>query len=413
MNSSLHLVKHMQKIVILLDEWIADKNFILSELELIKKQYDTTVVCNDFSRKEEYPLPGGVRFLFYSRPNKLKAASALFKSIFNRATLREIKHLKSENNKLSKLSEIIRFYCNSELFFNFLKANNLISNENIIFYSYWYFWKCFAITNHKKDYPNIKIVSRTHEYDLYTVSIPSGYQPFKYEMDKNLDKLVFIAEHGMDYYLKRYGFEMSDKYCLYHLGTKDYGLSPYTESDTVNVVSCSSVIPRKRVEKIVEALSIIDNVKINWIHFGTGDSFESLKALATEKLSSKENISYCLKGYTKHEEIMEYYKTNSVDAFIMAAVSEGNPVSVIEAMSFGIPVISANICNMPYLVNGNGYLVSKNIMADELSDAIINLSVLESENRNSLRNMSRKLWEENYREEINNQRFLLEVLGKL
>ena len=117
---------------------------------------------------------------------------------------REIRRLQHFTKKISKISEIIRFYINAELFYFFLKKENIVNPEiDTLFYSYWYFWKCFAITKHRKYMPNINVITRTHEYDLFTVSIPSGYQPFKYSMDENLDKIIFISEHGRNYYLER------------------------------------------------------------------------------------------------------------------------------------------------------------------------------------------------------------------
>lgn len=401
----------MRKIIILLDDWISNKNFIGTELELIKQHFDTTVVCDYNENLKNSDFPDGINFVQYKREKSLSIIPALLKAVFDKETWQEVLRLKSESNKLSKISEIIRFYINSELFYNFLKRQNLISdNTDALYYSYWYFFKCFAITNHRKS-SKMNIITRTHEYDLYTVSIPSGYQPFKYAMDKNLDRVIFIAEHGRQYYLNRYGFKPSDKYMLCHLGTKDYGtLNPYKKTDTLSIVSCSSVIKRKRVDLILNALSEVNNVNIEWTHFGNGDEFESLKTMATEKLDSKGNIKYNLLGYTKHETVMKYYCENSVDLLIMAAISEGNPVSVIEAMSFGIPIISANICNMPNLIKGNGILLSENPSPTELAKAIESFATLDDETIEKMRTLSRTLWEKDYQESENIEYFIGNVL---
>ena len=298
----------MRKLYLLLDEWKNDKNFVGSELEEIKKHFDVTVICNDFEDKDSVQFSNGIRFFFYNRKNTSGKIKAIFHAIIDKSTWNEIRRTKSESNRISKISEIVRFYINAELFYCYLKKNGLFEdNSDAIYYSYWYFWKCFAVTKHKKDNQNIKIITRTHEYDLYTVSIPSEYQPFKCEMDKNLDKVIFIAEHGRQYYLKKYGFDSGDKYQLYHLGTKDYTiLNPYEKQDKFVLVSCSSVIPRKRVGLIVDALEEIDDINIEWIHFGSGELLVELNEQANKKLGSKSNISYKLMGYTNHEDIMDF-----------------------------------------------------------------------------------------------------------
>ena len=398
------------RLFIFLDEWKNDKNFIESELELIKNQFDVTVVCNDFEDKDKYTYPDNVEFLFYKRKGGTALLLYLIRCFLNRDFWEEFSHLKNEDNKYGKLSEVVRFFINSECFYSFLKRNDLISNDKrTIYYTYWYFYKCFALTNHRKDIKG-RIITRTHEYDLYTESIPTGYQPFKYAMDKNLDKIIFIAEHGRQYYIDKYRFKTSDKYELYHLGTKDYGLNPYKKQDELVLVSCSSVIKRKRVHHIVEALGQITDTKIHWIHFGNGDLFDELKKKASELLDSKENISYELRGYTKHDEIMDFYSKNSVDAFMMVAVSEGNPVSVMEAMSYGIPVISYDICNMPNMIKDNGVLISENSTVDDLAEAIKEFAMFDDDTVSRMRKNSRQIWEEDYNETVNNKKFLEEIL---
>ena len=405
----------MRKLYLLLDEWNNDKNFVGSEIEEIKKFFDVTIICNAPADGQGFIFPKNVKNYFYQKKYGIKAILYGLKFFIDSDSYKELKNLKGESHKFSKISEIIRFYINGELFYNFLKINDFLSKDtDAIFYSYWYFWKCFAVTKHRKQYPNINVISRTHEYDLYTVSIPSGYQPFKRLMDSNIDKLVFIAEHGRQFYIDRYGYEKSDKYLLYHLGTKDYGMGKTeAKSNTIQLVSCSSVIPRKRVELIVDALTLINDKEVHWVHFGNGEQFVELQRNATEKLSNKSNINYELKGYTPHDEVMRYYSENKVDAFMMMAVSEGNPVSVIEAMSFGIPVISVNINNMPNLIKGNGILLDKRPNPKDISKAIAFFENSKSNEIAGMRSKSREIWEQEYREDINIKEFVNEVLLKL
>lgn len=404
----------MRKLYLFLDNWNNDKNFAGSEIELIKNHFDVSIICNE-DDTDKKDLLDGVNYYFYKRTGGAKLIKALLTALFDKETYKEIKNLKNESNKKQKLSEIIRFYINAELFYDFLKENGLVGNdENAIYYSYWYFYKCFALTKHKKELKGSRIITRTHEYDLFTVSIPSGYQPFKYAMDKQLDKLIFISEHGRQYYLSRYGFKASDKYGLYHLGTKRYSESSvYKRQDKFVIASCASVIKRKRVDLIVDALGTINDKEIEWVHFGSGDLFDEVKEKASKLLDCKNNISYKFMGYTKHDDVMKFYRENSVDAFLMTAVSEGNPVSVMEAMSFSIPIISCSICNMPNVIKGNGILISENPDAKELSMAIKKLCELSDEEILKLRNKSKEIWENDYVEDKNNQKFLDEVLLKL
>ena len=403
----------MRKLYLLLDEWKNDRNFVGSELEEIKKYFDVTVICNDFDEKNSIQFPNGVKFFFYNRKNTSGKIKAIFHVLFDRLTWDEIRRTKSESNRVSKISEIVRFYINAELFYEYLKHNRLFEDDSeAIYYSYWYFWKCFAIARHKMNAPNVRIITRVHGYDLYKDQIPTNWQPFKQLMDSLIDRIVFISEHGMDYYFREYGIKKSDKHVLYKLGTYNkYGLNPNNELDgIIRIVSCSSVIELKRVHLIVEALEMISDTYVEWIHYGDGPLLDDIKTLANDRLGKKTNISFMLPGYVNNSDILKYYSANHVDMFVMTSRSEGNPISVIEAMSFGIPIIATNINNMSNLVDGNGLLISSNPNPEELFNAIMRICNF---NRAKMRIMSRAIWEEEFQATNNNAKFVQEVLLKL
>lgn len=406
----------MRKLYLLLDEWDNDRNFVGGELDLIAQKYDVTVICNSADEDRN----SKVRYSLYKRPCKLKAVCSLLRMLLDNEAWVEIgRVLRETSRKGAKFSEVIRFYINADMFRLFMKKNGFFEND-AIYYSYWYFWKCYAVTHEIDKYPGSRVITRTHEYDLYDYTSPSGYQPFKEAMDEKLDYIIFIAEHGRDYYIKKYNRDPGDKYRLYYLGTSlpaqintDEPMRIINRSDTLTIVSCSSVIERKRVYRIVEALSLIDDTLIRWIHFGAGEQELRVKQLCEEKLSTKSNISYDLKGYVKNEELHAFYMDNRVDAFVTASSSEGNPVSVMEALSYGIPVIAPNICNFPNMITNCGILVSGECRAQELADAIRSLSKMLDEDIRSLRNNARRCWEEKFNADKNNIRFVEEMLDTL
>ncbi len=68
---------------------------------------------------------------------------------------------------------------------------------------------------------------------------------------------------------------------------------------------------------------------------------------------------------------------NQLDIFVLATHSEGSPVSILEAMLFGIPIVASNVGGIPELVeNGNtGILVEPN-HSEQLASAVV--EILES-----------------------------------
>ncbi|MCR5419590.1 MAG: glycosyltransferase [Lachnospiraceae bacterium] len=415
----------VKSLYLLLDEWDNDRNFVGKELELISQKYDVTVIANSASTS----LNPNVKYSIYKRPGKLKAIISLLKMLFDKDALAEVGRVfKEDRNRTARLSETVRFYVNADLFGGYLKDNGFLKDD-AIYYSYWFFWKCYAVTRVIEKYKGSKVITRTHEYDLYDYTSPSGYQPFKTAMDEKLDSIIFIAEHGRDYYLDKYNKEPGEKYKLYRLGTRREkkpeqfdGDNDLTDGNPVNevtkssyvfnLVSCSSIIPRKRVGKIAEALSCIDDIRIKWIHFGTGELEEEVKYLSG-RLLNKTNIDYEFKGYVTNEELHKFYINNPVDVFINASSSEGNPVSVMEAMSYGIPVIAPDICNFPNMIRDCGILINEKCEAEDIAEAISKFCNMPYEQRRLLGRKAYECWDEKFNADKNDRRFVEEVLDSL
>ena len=92
--------------------------------------------------------------------------------------------------------------------------------------------------------------------------------------------------------------------------------------------------------------------KIIWNHFGEGPLEKELKSLAEETLGNLRGIEYKFMGRVMNAQIMEFYNTNNVDLLINTSSSEGIPVSIMEAQSFGIPVIATD-------TGGTGEIIGK------------------------------------------------------
>ena len=64
----------------------------------------------------------------------------------------------------------------------------------------------------------------------------------------------------------------------------------------------------------------------------------------------------------------EYYSANRVDLFISLSASEGLPVSMMEAISFGIPILATGVGGVPEIVNtSTGRLVKADDSANSIA----------------------------------------------
>jgi glycosyltransferase involved in cell wall biosynthesis len=113
----------------------------------------------------------------------------------------------------------------------------------------------------------------------------------------------------------------------------------YKTNAKVRFVTIGSLIPRKRIETILYALSMLkslDDIELRVI--GDGPEAQFLKKLTVEL-----NLSDCVRflGPIPHAKIPEYLQDS--DVFVLCSTSEGRPNVLLEAMASGLPVIASNI----------------------------------------------------------------------
>ncbi|MEI7595848.1 MAG: glycosyltransferase [Bacteroidota bacterium] len=303
---------------------------------------------------------------------------------------------------------------------NQIIKNELLSEENKDIYCYAYWGNeiaLCAILNHKI-YKTKKCIARFHRWDLYAYTNAANYLPFKKYIYQHLDKLVFIAQDGINYYKQNYlkNTQINEsKFSLNYLGTSPHSAlrSDYTLNH-FRIVSCSGINSNKRVDLIATALSLIDDISIEWIHFGGATTtliWKKFENTCKNLLSKKRNIKYTLKGNVKNNEVIEFYINNEVFLFINSSISEGLPVSIMEAMSFSIPVLANNAGGTKEIVENsfNGTLF-KNITPELLSAELIRLSKLPIEEYSLYRINAYKTWNLKFNAEKNYQTFVENTL---
>ena len=240
-----------------------------------------------------------------------------------------------------------------------IPEEEIVDREKLVLYSYWLSPAMLSVgiiksvLNKKFGIP-VKAYSRAHgDGDLYHKGLEK-YRPCKEIINSNIDCIFSISENGSRY-LKAQGLKCVE---TQRLGVEKVSVEDFTINDIPLIVSCSVVNDNKRVDKIADIISKLD-VEVRWIHFGSGPNEDKLKAYCEKILTSK--VHWELKGWTKHEVIMESYRTMHPDLFINVSKVEGIPVSIMEAMSFSIPCIATAVgASNEIVIDGvNGYLIQQ------------------------------------------------------
>lgn len=403
-----------KKLVLLTNDYpygIEEKSFIEPELPFLLNKFDLKIVSTSKSNQITSKLNKNIEvYHFCISFTRLEKIFYILKYLTNIYCIREIYDIVYSKEKvLERIRDSIGFYGSAEkLYRKMLKSGILNKKQENYIYSYWCHINCLAIVLHKNKFPEMKIITRLHGYDLYQDRNTFGRQPFRFLIHKRINKMIFAAQEARDYYEQKWK-DLNPELCEVHkLGIINrYDLTEYKRRNEFNLVSCSHLIELKRIDLIINALSKINNICIKWVHFGDGKDSEFIKNLAHKQLDAKTNIIYDFKGFVKNDIIMKYYNEQTVDCFITTSSTEGGcPVSIQEAISFGIPVIGTKVGGIPSMIKGNGILLSKNTNIDEVTNAIKEIWQKSDEDLINMRNNSRTIWEKEFNAQLNNEKFI-------
>lgn len=254
--------------------------------------------------------------------------------------------------------------------------NEILKNESTVFYSYWFFYAAKAGALLKRKRYKFKLVTRAHGMDIFQNRKDTGlYIPFRrFPIWKYFDRIYPVSQAGANYLTYNQGIP-ENKLEVSYLGIiLPSSISAASSSKTIQIVSCSNLVPVKRVNLIIESLSYYKKhnpeVNIIWNHIGDGPLMKKMNQLAEKRLSEL-GIVYQFRGQFSNREVFDFYKTNKVDCFLTTSENEGLPVSIMEAMCFGIPILATSVGGIPEAVSEEmGKLIPKDFSQEEFSVAL-------------------------------------------
>ncbi len=278
-----------------------------------------------------------------------------------------------------------------------LKQIDFKQEDTVILYSYWFYTGARIGIELKKYFDGkvakVTVISRAHRFDVYEFENDKNYLPRREFLLENSDKVYVCSEDG-ERYLKAKYQSFVNKIKTSRLGTYDHGYRGVKSRSVFEIVTCSRVTEIKRLSHIVEALSILDkkNYNFKWNHIGDGPLFDEVKG-QTEKSLHKNKYEFL--GRKANKDVYEYYSNNDINLFLNVSTSEGLPVSIMEAISFGIPVIATDVGGTSEIImnDKNGYLLNKDFETDDLVNLIMHIMDMSDVHYKRICNESRTIWE--------------------
>ena len=394
-----------------------EETFLEDEIEIIKEKFDEIYIITNSTENYLRKIPKGLKVIQLSF-NQFSYKN-LIKIFFNKFYWVDLLSI-FKNNPLNLFSlgihkTLIYSVLNStSLSKNILELINKridINKANLFFYSYWI--NDFALAFiYLKNKVNGKFFCRAHGWDIFLNRSKYQFLPLRKVLPCFLDKIYFISKTGCDYYKVNYG--QYDNLAVAKLGVNSYAKNINNEiidKNELTILSCSLIIPLKRIDLIIISLSELNNIKYKWYHIGY-DTNDGILTNQLEELANELNVNFEFIGYMPNKDVHSFYENKQVDLFLNLSNSEGLPVSIMEAYSNGVPAIATNVGGTSEIVNDkNGYLLGANPSSKEVANAIEGFYNLKGEVKEGKRKAAYDTWNEKYNAEKNYNEFVDDILS--
>lgn len=134
----------------------------------------------------------------------------------------------------------------------------------------------------------------------------------------------------------------------------------FNSKNEINILFLAVITKRKGIFDLIEAIKLLTedrkytDYKINVIVAGTGIE-ESQAKQRIKELKLEKNFQF--KGWVNNKEKLKLLSQSQI--FVLPSYNEGLPMSILEAMSYGIPIISTSVGSIEDAIkhNHNGLII--------------------------------------------------------
>jgi Glycosyltransferase len=146
-------------------------------------------------------------------------------------------------------------------------------------------------------------------------------------------------------------------------------VAPKSQNASVTVLSMARLVPGKGVDVVIRAMAMLPH-HVRLVVAGDGKERKALESLARE-LGVENRVSFVgwAEGETKTRLLQE------ADIFCLPSTYDAFPMSMVEAMAFGVPVVAVRWGGIPDMVaDGRAGLLANRPEPDLVAAAICELS---------------------------------------
>lgn len=169
---------------------------------------------------------------------------------------------------------------------------------------------------------------------------------------------------------------LEKKIIVLHMGVELQEVRPKKKEPAIFTILCpANLISVKGHRYLFEGCQILMKRKREFkcLVAGDGPLEAELKELVS-KLGLNEHVAFL--GRIPHERLLKLYSEGEIDVVVLPSIvtedgeKEGIPVSLMEAMAFGVPVVSTDIGGTPELIGDGSGIMVKEKNPETIADAL-------------------------------------------
>lgn len=172
-------------------------------------------------------------------------------------------------------------------------------------------------------------------------------------LQRYFSKVVSVSKDIRGGLVSKYGFSDS-RLAVIHNGIDPPSLKSARPKNNILIGSAGRLFPVKDYALMIEIANYICKVRKNVTFKIAGDGPQ--RDILEEQITTK-GLEKCftLQGFT--ENMKGFY--HSLDIYLNSSVHEGIPLTVLEAMAHGIPVVAPKVGGLPEIINDDveGFLI--------------------------------------------------------
>jgi glycosyltransferase involved in cell wall biosynthesis len=332
--------------------------------------------------------------------DKIRGISFLFSSAFWRE-LKIQRSILSRGMRLSDLSKILHFMVNASFILRLIRGFSKVNRvpfHKTVFYNTVFDHRSLALSWLLGRYRVKGVFLRYSSLPEFLNHGQYRIHPFRSYIFKHSDAVFFPSQHSLVYASERYGYFDATRMIRLRQGVPENRAIVHSviNNHRIKVISVSFLEKYKRVDLIIEALEGLEGIDVDWHHIGDGSQTDNVPQNAFNRLFNKPNIHFRFTSDSTPESIRNVFINEQPDVFISLSEAEDIPVSLLEALSFGVPVISTNVGGISEIITHsvNGFLLPQNPSLNDVRSLLVQIVNMDKEKWKEIKGNALQTWRE-------------------